>query len=309
VLQRRRAGDHVIVIAPGVSQPGDPERGLIRVPSQGLFGPPGALARFRENPLRGVGAVELTLRVRRLLHRLGPFDEIIAHWLIPSAWPITCFSQRGRLEAVAHGSDVRLLAKLPGPLRRHVGRRLLAAGVHVRCVSEHVRAGLLAITPELAPHTVVAPSPFDLPVLPPRSELRARIGIDPRLRLVVVVARLVPDKRVDVALAAAACLPATQLVVVGDGPLRERLHRRYPEVRFTGELPRPEALRWIAAADVLISASHLEGAPTAIREARALGTPVVACDAGSLAELAAHDAGVWLVRHPDAPKPAGGGRD
>jgi teichuronic acid biosynthesis glycosyltransferase TuaC len=303
VLERRAAGDSVLVFAPGISQPGDPERGLIRVPSRGLFGTPGAVARFRENPLRGIGAVELVLRAPRLLHQLGPFDEIVAHWLIPSAWPIAC-SGRGRLEAVAHGSDVRLLAKLPTALRRHIGRRLLEAGARVRCVSEHVRAGLLAAAPELAPRIVVAPSPFELPVLPGRTELRARLGVDSGKRLVVVVARLVPDKRVDVALAATAELPATQVVVVGDGPLRERLRRRHPEVRFTGELPRPEALRWIAAADVLISASLLEGAPTAIREARALGTPVVACEAGSLAQLAAGDAGIWLVQHTDAARRA-----
>jgi glycosyltransferase involved in cell wall biosynthesis len=46
---------------------------------------------------------------------------------------------------------------------------------------------------------------------------------------------------------------------------------------------------------VLLSASRHEGAPTVVREARALGTPVVACAAGSLAALAESDDGIWIV--------------
>jgi len=44
------------------------------------------------------------------------------------------------------------------------------------------------------------------------------------------------------------------------------------------------------------SASALEGAPSVVREARALGVPVVAVAAGDLAEWAKDDAGVLLVR-------------
>lgn len=298
MLARRRAGDRVLVIAPGRAQPGDAERELIRVPSAGLFGPPGALPRLRENPLRALGAFQLTLGARRLLHQLGPFDEVVAHWLLPSAWPIAC-STGARLEVVVHGSDARLLAALPAALRRHIGRRLLAAGARLRCVSEHVMFQLTAATPELSPFVRVAPSPFELPELPPRAELRRELGIGAEHRLVVIVGRLIADKRVDVALAALASLSA-RVVVIGAGPLLERLRSEFPQVRFTGELPRPQALRWIAAADVLVSASRHEGAPTAIREARALGVPVVACEAGSLARLAASDPDIWLV--PSSPR-------
>jgi len=66
-------------------------------------------------------------------------------------------------------------------------------------------------------------------------------------------------------------------------------------VRFTGYLARGEALRWIAAADVLVSASAHEGAPSVVREARALGVPVVAVNAGDLAQWAKRDAGLLLV--------------
>jgi glycosyltransferase involved in cell wall biosynthesis len=300
VLARRRRGDRVIVIAPGPPSTSDPAGGIFRVEHGGLFGPPGALFRLRDNPLRARGILEFTLRARHLLARLGPFDEVVAHWLLPCAWPIAS-GCAPRIEAVAHGSDVRLLAALPRPLRLHVARRFMRDGVRVRCVSEHVQSVLIESTfPALRPRTFVAPSPFELPTGLERRSARHQLGVDARARLVVIACRLIPDKRVATALRAVAWLPEVIVVVVGGGPQLTALRRGYPHVRFTGELPRPEALRWLAAADVLVSASRREGAPTVIREARALGTEVVACNAGSLRLDALHDAGLWLVPDPSA---------
>jgi teichuronic acid biosynthesis glycosyltransferase TuaC len=309
VLERRRRGDRVIVIAPGPATASDGAAGIFRIADGGLFGPPGALLRLRDNPLRARGIVELTLRARRLLARLGPFDEVVAHWLIPSAWPIAS-GCAPRIEAVAHGSDVRLLAALPRPLRLHVARRFMHDGVRVRCVSEHVRSALIAATfPALHARTVVAPSPFELPPGLERQSARLQLGVDARARLVLIACRLIPDKRVATALRAVAWLPEVVVVVVGGGPLLRTLRKDYPHVRFTGELPRPEALRWLVAADVLISASRLEGAPTIIREARALGTQVVACDAGSLRLEAERDTGLWLVPESSEPPRRRGRQD
>ena len=64
---------------------------------------------------------------------------------------------------------------------------------------------------------------------------------------------------------------------------------------FTGALPRREALAWVAAADALLHPSAVEAAPTVVREARALGVPVVACDAGDVVAWARDDAGIHLA--------------
>lgn len=269
---------------------------MLRVNGAGLFGPPGVLARVRTNPLRARGALAFTLQAKRLLESHGPFERIIAHWLIPCAWPIA-IGATPRLEAVAHGSDVRLLCALPGPLRRHIVRSLLRAGVAVRCVSESLRDALVAgTTPSMRALTRVELSPIRVP--PPRDSrdtLRARLGVAAGARLVLVVARLVPGKRVSTALDAIAHLPAVDVVVIGGGPLLTGLRARFPRARFTGELSRSETLDWIAAADVLVSASVLEGAPTVVREARALGVPVVACPTGDLGLWAETDPGLWLI--------------
>ncbi len=86
------------------------------------------------------------------------------------------------------------------------------------------------------------------------------------------------------------------VIVVGDGPELAELSARFPNVRFIGRVPRSEALCFIAAADVLVSASAAEGAPTVVREARTLGVPVVAVAAGDLALWARSDPGIVVVR-------------
>jgi hypothetical protein len=84
-------------------------------------------------------------------------------------------------------------------------------------------------------------------------------------------------------------------VVIGDGPELESLRRRHPHVEFMGALPRNLALSWISAADVLVCCSEREGAPTVIREARELGTPVWTSNVGDVARWAETDGGISIL--------------
>ncbi len=288
------AGHDVTVIAPGRAVAGAVDF-VQRLPDLGLFGFPGAVSRLRERPIRALGALRFAFGASRTLRRLGPFDHVVAHWLVPNAWPVALAS-RAPLEVVAHGSDVGLLLKLPRALRLLIVRALLARGARFRFVSADLRDRLAAGTvPELLDASHVAPSPIDTLGTPDRGGARSKLGIGAEQRLVVIVGRLVPGKRVSVGLAAAALLPDAELVVVGDGPERAALARAFPRARFVGQLPRPETLTWIAAADLLLTASRDEGAPTVVREARMLGVPVVAAPSGDLDVWAATDTGLTVV--------------
>ena len=103
---------------------------------------------------------------------------------------------------------------------------------------------------------------------------------------VVAVARLVPVKRHDLLIRAAAVarerVPDLRLTIVGEGYERERLHAVIREldaeswVRLTGWVDEDEVVRLYQEAWVAASASAREGWGLSLTEAAACGTPAVA---------------------------------
>lgn len=110
--------------------------------------------------------------------------------------------------------------------------------------------------------------------------------------VMLYVGRLAAEKNVGLALrafeAARACMPATRMVVVGDGPLRRRLEAGFPAARFVG-MQRGEALAaHYASADVFLFPSLSETFGNVTLEALASGLAVVAFDAAAAAEHIRH---------------------
>lgn len=287
-----RDGHDVRVIAPGCDRVIEGVS-VYGIPDRGAFGWPGALARLRARPQRALGALGFAREARRRL-RAERHDRVVAHWLVPTAWPIAVASSAA-LEVVAHGSDVRLFTRLPGSLRRRIAGELVERGARLRCVSHELAQALVAADARFAERLHVEPAAVDVSAAPTREAARRALGVDAGARLLVVAGRLVRDKRVEVALGAAELVPGAAVVVVGDGPEAPALRERFPGARFVGLVPRELALTWIAAADLVLTASRVEGAPSVVREARALGVPVVSARAADLERWAASDAGLWLV--------------
>ncbi len=98
---------------------------------------------------------------------------------------------------------------------------------------------------------------------------------------------------------------APELVVVGDGPLRETLETRVlkagsTNIRFVGQVPAEEAQRWIASSRLLILPSRwFEGFPMVLCEAFAFGTPSIVSDTGTLPELVANSEAGAVFRAGD----------
>jgi len=240
------------------------------------FGPPGALARIAAFPPRAFAAAVWARRVHDALHR-ERFDRVVAHWAIPSAWPIA-LGVPGAVEIVSHGSDVRLIASMPRVARRLVVSSILDRAQSWRFVSEGLRDALLgSLDRDLASRAARIASVRAQSVAMPDVRERARALRDALGAFRVSVGRLVASKRVDKAIDHAASL-REPLVVIGDGPeraaLEERAARSPAPVRFVGDLPRDEALAYVAAADALVFASEAEGNSTVLHEARALATVV-----------------------------------
>lgn len=113
------------------------------------------------------------------------------------------------------------------------------------------------------------------------------------------VARLSPEKGVDVLLKAAALNPEMTVLIAGDGPEREALHRLAPpNVRWLGRVA--DTREVYSAVDVVAIPSRQEGQGIVALEAMAAGVPVVASRVGGLAEMQGELPGAILVP-PDDP--------
>jgi glycosyltransferase involved in cell wall biosynthesis len=174
-----------------------------------------------------------------------------------------------------------LRAALPA-LRAHHRRMMLRPDR----VLTNSRASAAALAPLLGrePEVVYPPVRTEY-FTPPRHDDR---------RHFLVVARMTPQKRVDVVVEAFAELDE-RLVVVGGGPSLERLRSRAtPNVTFTGYVPDAELRRLYRESHALICPS-IEEFGIVMAEAHSCGAPVIAPRAGGAVEIVSSDATGVLV--------------
>ena len=120
-----------------------------------------------------------------------------------------------------------------------------------------------------------------------------------------LVGNLVPEKGFDLLIRAIAELREVQLLIVGEGPLKEELvslaQSLAPDrVEFRGNVPQAELRYVYAAGDVLALPSLREGWPNVVLEAIACGTPVAAAAVGGVPEILGDDAPACLVTERSA---------
>lgn len=147
-----------------------------------------------------------------------------------------------------------------------------------------------------------APTPDDA------EQLRRECDLSGAGPVIGTVGRLDPVKGFDVLISAFAMLrerfPGVRLVIVGDGPDRDRLTRLVDAagcrdaVKFLGY--RSDARRIIGVMDVYVNSSLFEGISLTILEAMSAGKPVVATAVGGNAEVVRDGVTGLLVPASDA---------
>jgi glycosyltransferase involved in cell wall biosynthesis len=165
----------------------------------------------------------------------------------------------------------------------------LRRAAYVYCPSAYLRR--LVIGWGIAAEQVsVLPNPVPvLHDLPERDELRRSFGLNGAT--LAFAGRLTAQKSLTRALDAVAAAEGVHLVIAGDGPDREALERHAAatgiaaRVSFLGAQPRRRIVELFRAADASILSSSWENFPHTVVEALAVGTPVLAMEAGGVGEV------------------------
>jgi len=170
-------------------------------------------------------------------------------------------------------------------------------------VSDEIRDDLAAIGVAGAERFDVVHLGFDLaPFLVDESQRRAQaarvrteLGVPEDAKVVTLVARLVPIKRVDRFLRVAIRLaddPRVHFLVVGDGELRDALQGSDEALALGGRLKwagfREDMASVCFASDIVVLTSDNEGTPVSLIEAQAGGRPVVSTRVGGVATVVEH---------------------
>lgn len=240
------------------------------------------------------------LRWRKLVKRLQP-DLVHAH--LPTAGILARLFTKCPVVYTEHN-----VAGSYRPITRWLNRLTYSKNAAAIAVSDAVLDSISAFPG--GPHRMVENGVAVEVAFDAAAGARRELGIDASTRLVVHVGNIRPHKGHATLLAAAELIVKEHddVVVVSIGGEKypgdlERLQTAATErgissrVRFLGS--RPDALAFVAAADVFVNPADVEGLPVAILEAMALGKPVAATAVGGVPSVVIHDETGLLVGPKD----------
>lgn len=133
------------------------------------------------------------------------------------------------------------------------------------------------------------------------AEVLKKYGLDAGKKRVLYIGRVDPEKNVGAVVEAflKAEVSDAELVAVGDGVDKARLERIYDgaeNVHFLGRITPPELYNIYKMGDVFATASEIETQGIVLIEAAATGLPLIAVDAGAVAEVCRNDENGFLCR-------------
>jgi glycosyltransferase involved in cell wall biosynthesis len=244
--------------------------------------------------------------IRRILDTGERIDAIDAHYMYPDGVAAAWLGQRFGIPTVvtSRGTDVNLIPRHAIP--RRLIRGTIADAAALIAVSAAIKSALVDLGAPSKKVTVLR-NGVDTALFRPmeRSAARAALGLT-RLTL-LSVGLLIERKGHHRIIEAMTQLPDFELLIVGEGPERDRLAAQIDRlgltarVRLLGSRPHAELPALYSAADALVLASSREGWPNVLLEAMACGTPVIASNIWGNPEVVGDaEAGVLMEQNtPD----------
>ena len=245
-------------------------------------------------------ALSVLLCARRLKRAGYDYDLVDAHYYYPDGVAVALISRflAKPFTITARGSDINVLTEYALPRRwiRWAAEKAAASIVVSRALKD--RLVKLGVNQEKI-HVLRNGVDLDHFVPLPKDQCKNSLGLGDCT--LVSVGNLVELKGHDFAIRALEQLPECQLLIVGDGEMRESLGALATRlgvdkrVRFLGALPQSALVEVYSASEILVLASSREGMPNVVLEAMACDTPVVATAVGGVPEVVcAPEAGVLV---------------
>jgi len=272
------------------------------------FSPKDVRVRYLDYPgipvlTRPINSILCCSAIKSHIESLEP-DLILAYWTHPTGNAAIEIGRELDIPVIigALGSDL-LLAKGVG---RYLATRAVTKADYVLTVSEGLRRTAITFGAP-AGRVKTIPNGCDRSIfyLRDRSVSRAKLGINPGVRLVLFIGWLTPSKGVPELVNAFAHVRRevadAELVCIGEGPLKQSLSStaRADHVRALGYKTSDEIAGWLGACDLLCLPSRSEGCPNVVVEALSSGRPVIGTQVGGIPELVDERSGI-LVPPRDA---------
>ena len=274
----------------------------ILVPGETEHLEPGGLSTIPGQPWPGTFNYRLPLNPRlwtRMLDRLEP-DLIEAGDAFHPAWCAWRVEKYRRIPLVAfyHSNLPQLIARRIGQSTERVLARYVR-WLYERCdavfaPSRHMCGYLNSIGVH---HTVYQPLGVDTNVFHPSRrtlDLRRRLGLSPRTRLLVFAGRFSGEKNLSVLLYAFSRLGAPYHLLLIGGDRYARPNSNVTMIPYRRDVH--ELAQWIASCDALVHAGTKETFGLVLLEAMACARPVIAARASAVPEIV--DENVGLLANP-----------
>jgi glycosyltransferase involved in cell wall biosynthesis len=247
-----------------------------------------------------------------------------SEWSLSAVWTLAGILKRERIQVIhMHTSHACTLggwaARLAGVPARVISRRVDFSvrsnpfrkvkyqwGVdRIVAISEGVRNVLAAdgLDPDRIEvvRSGIDPRPFDPNY--PAGEARREFGIPDGSPVIGCVAHFADHKGhrylIEAAVRVAAAVPDVRFLLVGDGELRPAIELQIKELKLESHIVltgfRNDVPRLLAAMDIVVLSSHLEGLGTSLLDAMAMARPVVATRVGGIPEMVEDGVNGYLV--------------